>query len=108
RVSGHATPRNKLGGPYYNTSYCFCTTDAPLTQSWEAGQRAQYPFQRLVTGDWTLPLTSRMLIEANGMVYKSQSNRIPWSGLAQGMIPVQAQNTGMRYRAAEMYRVQDQ
>jgi carboxypeptidase family protein len=108
RVSWQATPRNKLGGTYYNTSYCFCPTDASLTLSWEAGQRAEYPFQRLVTGDWTLPLTSRMLIEANGLVYKSQSNRIPWSGLAQGMIPVQEQNTGMRYRAADMYRVQDQ
>jgi hypothetical protein len=108
RVSWQATPRNKLGGTYYNTSYCFCPTDASATLSWEAGQRAEYPFQRLVTGDWTLPLTSRMLIEANGLVYKSQSNRIPWDGLAQGMIPVQEQNTGMRYRAADMYRVQDQ
>jgi hypothetical protein len=108
RMSWQATPKNKIGGTYYNTSYCFCPTDASLTQSWEAGQRAQYPFQRLIAGDWTLPLTSRMLIEANGQVYKSQSNRIPWSGLAQGMIPVQEQNTGMRYRAADMYRVQDQ
>jgi hypothetical protein len=108
RVSWQATPRNKLGGTYYNTSYCFCPTDASATLSWEAGQRAEYPFQRLVTGDWTLPLTSRMLIEANGLIYKSQSNRIPWSGLAEGIIPVQEQNTGMRYRAADMYRVQDQ
>ena len=108
RVSWQATPRNKVGGTYYNTSYCFCPTDASLTLSWEAGQRAEYPFQRLITGDWTLPLTSRMLIEANGQIYKSQSNRIPWSGLAQGMIPVQEQNTGMRYRAADSYRVQDQ
>jgi len=108
RVSWQATPRNKVGGTYYNTSYCFCPTDASLTLSWEAGQRAEYPFQRLVTGDWALPLTSRMLIEAQGMIYKSQSNRIPWSGLAQGMIPVREQNTGMRYRAADSYRVQDQ
>src|SRR5262245_53010014 len=28
RVSWQATPRNKLGGTYYNTSYCFCPTDA--------------------------------------------------------------------------------
>jgi carboxypeptidase family protein len=108
RLSWQASPRNKVGATYYNTSYCFCPTDASLTLAWEAGQRADYPFQRLVAGDWTLPLTSRMLIEANGQVYKSQSNRSPWSGLAQGMIPVQEQSTGMRYRAAEMYRVQDQ
>ena len=108
RVSWQATPRNKVGGTYYNTSYCFCPTDASLTLSWEAGQRAEYPFQRLVTGDWTAPITSRMLLEAEGMIYKSQSNRIPWSGLAPGIIPVQEQNTGMRFRAADSYRVQDQ
>jgi hypothetical protein len=108
RMSWQASPRNKLGFTYYNTSYCFCPTDASLTLSWEAGQRADYPFQRLVAGDWTLPVTSRMLIEANGQIYKSQSNRSPWGGMAAGMIPVQEQSTGMRYRAADQYRVQDQ
>ncbi len=108
RVNWQAAPRHKVGLTYYNTSYCFCPTDASLTLSWEAGQRADYPFQRLVAGDWTFPVTSRMLIEANGQVYKSQSNRSPWAGLAQGMIPVQEQSTGMRYRAADQYRVQDQ
>jgi len=108
RVSWQATPRNKIGGTYYNTSYCFCPTDASLTLSWEAGQRAEYPFQRLIAGDWTAPLTNRLLLDVSGQVYKSESNRIPWDGLANGMIPVQEQNTGMRYRAAEMFRTQDQ
>ena len=108
RVSWQASPRNKLGFTYYNTSYCFCPTDASLTLSWEAGQRADYPFQRLIAGDWTLPLTNRMLVEANGQIYESESNRSPWAGLAEGMIPVQEQTTGMRYRAAESFRVQSQ
>jgi carboxypeptidase family protein len=108
RVSWQATPRNKIGGTYYNTSYCFCPTDASLTLSWEAGQRAEYPYQRLIAGDWTAPLTNRLLLDVSGQVYKSESNRIPWDGLADGMIPVQEQNTGMRYRAAEMFRTQDQ
>ena len=108
RVTWQATPRNKIGGTYYNTSYCFCPTDASLTVAWEAGQRAEYPFQRLVAGDWTAPLTSRTLIEVDGQIYDSQSNRSPWDGLATGMVPVQEQNTGMKYRAADSYRVQAQ
>ena len=108
RVSWQATPRNKIGGTYYNTSYCFCPTDASSTLSWEAGQRAEYPYQRLIAGDWTAPLSSRLLLDVSGQVYKSESNRIPWDGLADGMIPVQEQNTGMRYRAAEIFRTQDQ
>jgi hypothetical protein len=108
RVTWQATPRNKIGGTYYNTSYCFCPTDASLTLSWEAGQRAEYPYQRLFAGDWTAPLTNRWLLEVSGQVYNSESNRSPWEGLADGMIPVQEQNTGMRYRAQEMFRIQDQ
>jgi hypothetical protein len=108
RVTWQATPRNKIGGTYYNTSYCFCPTDASLTVAWEAGQRAEYPFQRLVAGDWTAPLTSRTLIEVDGQIYDSQSNRSPWDGIAAGMVPVQEQNTGMKYRAADSYRVQAQ
>jgi hypothetical protein len=108
RVSWQVTPRNKVGATYYNTSYCFCPTDASQTLSWEAGQRAEYPFQRFTAGDWTLPMTNRVLLEAQGQIYRSQSNRIPWDGLAAGIVPVQEQNTGMRYRAADSYRVQDQ
>ena len=104
RVSWQATPKNKVGFTWYDTTYCFCPTDASLTRSWESGQRADYPLQRLVAGDWTFPVTNRLLIEGNGQVYKSQSNRSPWDGLAEGMIPVQEQVTGMRYRAGETYR----
>ena len=108
RVSGQATPRQKVGFTWYNTSYCFCPTDASLTLSWEAGQRASYPVQRLVAGDYTFPVTGRLLLEGNGQVFKSHSDRVPWEGLATGMIPVQEQTTGMRYRSAESYRVQAQ
>jgi len=108
RLSWQATPRHKLGFSGYNTTYCFCPTDASLTRAWEAGQRADYPLQRLVAGDWTFPATNRILVEANGQVYKSQSNRSPWAGLAAGMIPVQEQSTGMTYRAGETFRVQHQ
>jgi hypothetical protein len=108
RLSWQATPRHKVGFSGYNTTYCFCPTDAAATISWEAAQRADYPLQRLVAGDWTFPATNRILFEANGQVYKSQSNRSPWAGLEPGMIPVQEQSTGMRYRAAEQYRIQHQ
>ena len=98
-----------MGGTYYNTSYCFCPTDASLTLSWEAGQRAEYPFQRLDRGRLDAAAHQPHAASKRTVrIYKSQSNRIPWDGLADGMIPVQEQNTGMRYRAAEIYRVQDQ
>ena len=66
RVSWQATPRHKLGFITYNTTYCFCPTDASLTRAWEAGQRADYPNQRLLAGDWTFPPTNRLLVEGSG------------------------------------------
>jgi hypothetical protein len=62
RLSWQASPKNKLGFSWYDTTYCFCPTDASLTRAWEAGARADYPLQRLVAGDWTLPATNRVLI----------------------------------------------
>ena len=57
---------------------------------------AQNTLPAIIAGDWTAPLSSRLLLDVSGQVYKSESNRIPWDGLADGMIPVQEQNTGMR------------
>ena len=108
RMSWQATPRQKVGFTWYNTTYCFCPTDASATLSWEAGTRQNYPVQRLIEGDYALPLTGRLLIEGNGQFLNSQSNRIPWAGLAQGIVPVQEQSTGMRYRSPDQFRVQAQ
>ena len=108
RMSWQATPRNKVGFTWYDTTYCFCPTDASLTRSWEAAIGQDYPLQRLVAGDWTFPATNRMLVEGNWQVYKSESNRSPWDGLDPAMISVQEQTTGMFYRAGDAYRIQPQ
>jgi hypothetical protein len=108
RMSWQATPRNKVGFTWYDTTYCFCPTDASLTRSFEAAIGQDYPLQRLVAGDWTFPATNRMLVEGNWQVYKSESNRSPWDGLDPAMIPVQEQTTGMSYRAGDAYRIQPQ
>ena len=80
-MTWQASPRHKVGLTWYNTTYCFCPTDASLTRAWEAGSRQSYPLQRLVAGDWTFPVTSRMLVTGNAQIFQSQSNRDPWSGL---------------------------
>jgi hypothetical protein len=108
RVTWQADARNKVGFTWYNTTYCFCPTDASLTRSFEAATRADYPLQRLIAGDWTMPATNRLLFDVRGQYYRSESNRSPWEGLDSAMIPVQEQTTGMRYRAGEAYRIQPQ
>ena len=72
--------------------------------SWPA---RRIPVSAPVRGDWTAPRTLLAVrSERPGLQVGEQP--LAWSDLAEGMIPVQEQNTGMRYRAPEMFRIQDQ
>jgi hypothetical protein len=108
RMTWQATPRSKIGFTTYNTTYCFCPSSASTTTAREASAYADYPEQRLVAGDWTMPATSRLLFEMKGQYYGAQSNRSPATGLDASMINVQEQATGMSYRAGNQYRYQFQ
>ncbi len=105
RMSWQATPRQKIGLTWYDTTYCFCTTDASITRSYEAANNRNYPLQRLIAGDYAFPATNRVLVEANVQRYKNESNDVPWADLDPTMIPVQEQATGMTYRARDAYRI---
>jgi hypothetical protein len=104
RLTYQANPKNKVGFTWYNTTYCFCPTDASATLAFEAATRRDYPLQRLLMGDWTMPATNRLLFELAAMNYKSESNDVPMPGLAPGMIPVLEQSTGLLYRAKDEFR----
>ncbi len=104
RLTLQATPRHKVGFTWYNTTYCFCPTDASSTLAFEAATRRDYPLQRLIMGDWTFPATNRLLFEVASMYYRSESNDVPWVDLNPLMIPALEQSTGLRYRAKDEYR----
>lgn len=105
RLTLQATPKHKVGFTWYDTTYCFCPTDASATLTFEAATRRDYPLQRLIMGDWTVPATNRLLFEVAGMVYRSESNDVPWDELNPLMIPAMEQSTGLRYRAKDEYRI---
>jgi hypothetical protein len=105
RLTLQATPKHKVGFTWYDTTYCFCPTDASATLAFEAATRRDYPLQRLVMGDWTVPATNRLLFEVAGMNYRSESNDVPWDELNPLMIPVMEQSTGLRYRAKDEFRI---
>jgi hypothetical protein len=100
RVTWQASPGHKVGFLWYNTTNCFCPTDASSTVSLEAATRREYPLQRLVQGDWTSPFTNRLLFEAGGNIFRGTSNDIPWPELNPAMIQVTEQSTGLVYRGA--------
>jgi hypothetical protein len=98
RVTWQATPTHKIGFLWYNTTNCFCPTDAGALLALEAATRREYPLQRLVQGDWSAPVTSRLLFEAGANVFRGQSNDMPWPELNPAMIQVTEQSTGLVYR----------
>jgi hypothetical protein len=100
RVSWQATPKHKIGFLWYDTTNCFCPTDASSSVSLEAATFREYPTQRVIQGDWTSPITSRLLFEAGGNLFLGDSNDIPWEGLDPVMIQVTEQSTGLAYRGA--------
>jgi opacity protein-like surface antigen len=104
-LTWQATPRQKVGLTYYNTTYCFCPTDSSLTRAAESANYREYPLQRLFTGDYTMPATNRLLIEVNALRYTNESRDVPMDGLDTTMIPVMEQATGMTYRARDTYRI---
>ncbi len=58
---------------------------------------------RIVQMDWTVPITSRLLLEAGGVVSPYLSHSLPYPALTPGMIPVMEQSTDMIYRSGDPY-----
>ena len=100
RLTWQAAQKHKLAFTWYNTTNCFCPTDASSSVSLEAATRREYPLQRLIQGDWTSPLTSRFLVELGVNQFWGQSDDTAWKELNPVMIQVTEQSTGLVYRGA--------
>jgi hypothetical protein len=82
-----ANPKNKVDFTWYNKTYWFLPDSASATLAFEAATRRDYLAQRLIMADWTMPAgTNRLLSRSQAMNYKSESNDVPWTDLAPGMI----------------------
>ena len=117
RITWQASQRSKIAFMHYDTSYCFCPTDASRTRAEEAAGQRNYPEQRLIAADFTMPATNRTLIELQVQRYTSESDDIPWDGLDQSLqvwgpngetgtiVPARdRRGLRMRYRARDDYR----
>lgn len=100
RLTWQAAGRHKVGFLYYNTTNCFCPTDASATVALEAATRREYPLQRLAQVDWTSPYTNRLLLEGGLNKFWGESNDMPYPDLAPGAIQVTEQSTGLVYRGS--------
>ena len=99
RVTWQASQRQKFS-LYYDHQYrCWCPRDLTSTTSPEAVTSADYPIERVTSGTWSSPLTSRLLLDAGAMYHDERwTYRQPADRAQLAMIGVVEQSTGRLYR----------
>lgn len=113
RLTWQANNKNKFA---FTTDYqvnCRCPNQVNATTSPEAGVDFRFPVQRVLTAEWSSPLTNRLLIEAvalhrttrSGPEHLQDSLTDPAQIAAYPkMISVTEQSSGLTYRAANQFQ----
>jgi hypothetical protein len=107
RLTWQATGKDKLAASFEIADECACArsgsvgaTRAPENVLWE-----QFDPRRIIAGDWTRPMTNRLMLDAAFVKTDNYATRSPWGqrGLRESPVKLEAvteQSTGLRYRAA--------
>jgi hypothetical protein len=115
RVTWQATPRNKIAGTYKADKWCNCPNNISATVAPEAGRDRRFPRLRQEHGEWTSPVTNRLLFEAVGLhLYERWGNmhyRVDGGSLEDPaleavlpqLIGVLEQSNGLNYRILTNY-----
>ena len=111
RLTWQATMKHKLAFQYESTHQCDCPRQVTASLSPEAniGNYTVGSPYRHISVQWTAPINSRLLMEANVLNLKrvvTRANPNPYfvTG-AVPLIPVQEQSTGLRYRGTATARI---
>jgi hypothetical protein len=106
RLTWQASARNKFALSYDQQTACYCPNGVTAIQSVEASYRRWFPTERSWKGDWTFPLTSRLLFEGSVVHTFESVRRDPKNGLNPQLISVTEQGgaiPGLLYRSNPTY-----
>ena len=107
-MTWQASPRNKFAGTYKQDTWCDCPNGITGACGARGGLDFRFPVLRQVHGEWTSPVTSKLLVEAVGMnlravgIHASTGSPGLVAGvrvIAPQMISVTEQSSGLVYRA---------
>jgi hypothetical protein len=94
RVTTQATQKLKIGFSWQETRTCFCSSSINATTSPEAALYRPTPALRNIMGDWTMPLTNKVLVDGSFVRrVQDQARRVP-PGTHPDMISVTEQALG--------------
>jgi hypothetical protein len=97
RVTWQATPVHKLAFSYTQQTSCKCPSLQSATQIGGTENRWGRP-QRLVTADWTAPLTNRLLLDASGLHQINKWGFFPRDSSPLGLTGFLEQSNGMNLK----------
>ena len=120
RVTGQVTPKHKLAFLWSQQTSCKCPSVIAATTAYEAALDNVHGFPLYITtGDWTAPLTNRVLLEAGLLYHYFDWKFVRIDDVSPAAVPLVEQTTGiafkgraggslrenrvMRYRAAMSY-----
>jgi hypothetical protein len=108
RTTWQASPRNKFAGTYKQDKWCDCPNGISAVVAPEAARDFRFPLLRQIHGEWTSPITSKLLAEAVGLhLYERwgfnhleapRGSSSEFSDVASQMISVTNQFNGLVYR----------
>jgi hypothetical protein len=106
RLTWQATQKNKFAFSWSQQNSCKCPSLMNATTSREAGADNRWGNpQRIVTGDWTAPMTSRLLLEAGALYQLNKWGWFPYEDLDPAAIPLTEQIGNINFKArASGYR----
>ena len=115
RMTWQANAKNKFAGSWDQQVSCQCPNGVSATTAPEAAADFRFPTQRILTAEWSSPVTNRLLVEAVGLHRTTRSG--PYHLQPRGslndaaaiaaqplMISVLEQSSGLTYRAAQIYQ----
>ena len=109
RATWQASPRNKIAGTYKQDKWCDCPNGISAVVAPEAARDFRFPVLRQLHGEYTSPVTNKLLVEAVGMhLYERwgfmhtqapRGSSPEFEAIAPQMISVTEQSNGLVYRA---------
>jgi hypothetical protein len=100
RLTWQATPRHKIAWLWSQQKSCKCPSLITATTAPESGadNRHGYPLF-ITTGDWTAPLTSRVLVDASVLYHHFNWGFLPYRDQNPEAIGLTEQTTGITFKA---------
>jgi hypothetical protein len=109
RATWQASPRNKIAGTYKQDKWCDCPNGITAVVAPEAARDFRFPLLRQIHGEYTSPVTNKLLVEAVGMhlyerwgfmhMQAPRGSSPEFEAVAPQMISVTEQSNGLVYRA---------